>query len=137
MKIEKFMSLAHTMADMSEFKRQKIGCVITYKKSVISTGSNSYKTHPLQKEYNKLRFEGDDTPHCLHAEMAALIPLHNLDIDWNKVSVFTYRKKNNHSKMGLSRPCPSCMAYIKSLGIKDIYYSTDNGYIHEVLDIEE
>ena len=131
------MNLAKSMAEVSEFKRQKLGCVVTCKKSVISTGVNSYKTHPLQKEYNRLRFNEDNTPHCLHAEMAALIPLHNLDIDWGRASIFVYRIKNcSSNKMGLARPCPGCMSYIKSLGIRDIYYSSEEGYIHEVLDIE-
>ena len=93
--------------------------------------------YPLQKEYNKLRYPDDNTPHCLHAEMAALIPLHNLDIDWSKTSVFVWRVcKADRSKGALARPCPACMAYIKSLGIKDIYYSANDGPVHEVLDID-
>ena len=91
MKIEKYMNLAKSLAEVSEFRRQKLGCVVTYKKNVIGTGVNSYKTHPIQKEFNKLRYSEDSTPHCLHAEMTALIPLHNMDIDWNKVNLFVYR----------------------------------------------
>lgn len=32
---------------------------------------------------------------------------------------------------GMSRPCPSCMAAIKDLGIRNIYYTTNDGYIYE------
>ncbi len=137
MKIEKYMNLAKSLAEVSEFRRQKLGCVVTYKKNVIGTGVNSYKTHPIQKEFNKLRYSEDSTPHCLHAEMTALIPLHNMDIDWNRVNLFVYRiKKDSPTKMGLARPCSGCMGFIKSLGIKDIYYSSEDGYVHEVLDID-
>lgn len=129
------MNLAKNMAKLSTFGRQKMGCVVVNKKCVISAGMNSYKTHPLQKEYNKLRYPDDNTPHCLHAEMAALIPLQYTDIDWGKTSLFVYRqRKGDKTKGAMARPCTACMAYIKSLGIKNIYYSASEGVIHEVLD---
>lgn len=31
----------------------------------------------------------------------------------------------------MARPCPACMSAIKELGIKNIYYTTDNGYAYE------
>ena len=136
MNVDRYMKLARCMAKTSTFKRQKMGSVIVYKKTVISSAANSYKTHPLQKEYNILRFDDDSCPHYLHAEMAALIPLQNLNIDWSKVHLFTYRVMRSR-KSGYARPCRSCMKYIKSLGIKNIYYSTDNGYNHEILQNED
>ena len=33
----------------------------------------------------------------------------------------------------MSRPCPSCMAAIKDLGIRNIYYTTDDGFSHEII----
>ena len=35
---------------------------------------------------------------------------------------------------GLSRPCPSCMAAIKDLGIRYVYYTTNYGYAYEKLE---
>lgn len=135
MKVLHYMDLAKNMANLSTFHRQKMGCVVVSRKCVISAGMNSSKTHPLQKEYNKMRYPDDNTPHSLHAEMAALIPLQYANIDWNKVSLFVYRKGKRDRKNGLlARPCPACMTYIKSLGIKNIYYSNVDGIIHEVLD---
>ena len=137
MRHDRVFQFAKNMAEMSDFERQKIGCVVTYKKNIIGMGFNTNKTHPMQKEYNKLRFEGDNTPHCLHAEMHALMPLRNLDIDWPRTSVFIYRlSRNGKSKSAYSRPCPACMAYMKKLGIKHIYYTTSDSYVHEVLDID-
>lgn len=34
---------------------------------------------------------------------------------------------------GLARPCSSCMAAIRDLGIRDIYYTTNDGYAYERL----
>lgn len=33
----------------------------------------------------------------------------------------------------MSRPCPNCMAAIKDLGIKHIYYTTNDGFVYENL----
>ena len=35
--------------------------------------------------------------------------------------------------IGMARPCPACMQYIKDMGIKNIYYTTGDGFVHEVL----
>lgn len=136
MKDSRIFEYAKHVAEMSHFWRQKLGCVIVYKKKIISTGFNSDKTHPLQKEYNKLRYPDDNTPHCIHAEIHALMPLRHTDIDWSRVQLYVYRiKKDSPNQSGYARPCPACMAYIKSLGIKDIYYTTTSSPVHEVLDI--
>ena len=34
----------------------------------------------------------------------------------------------------MARPCPSCMAAIRDLGIRDIYYTTNDGYVYERLE---
>jgi deoxycytidylate deaminase len=33
----------------------------------------------------------------------------------------------------MARPCQSCMAAIKDLGIKEIYYTSDEGFVYEKL----
>ena len=136
MKDSRAFEFARDMAEMSHFWRQRVGCVIVYKKKIISTGINSSKTHPLQKEYNRFRYPDDNTPHYIHAEIHALMQLRNTDIDWSKVKLYVYRiKKNESNGCGCARPCPACMEYIKDLGIKHIYYTTSDSLVHEVLDI--
>ena len=49
---------------------------------------------------------------------------------FSKVKLYIYRIRKDQP-FGLSRPCPSCMAAIKDLGIKDIYYTTNDGYVYE------
>lgn len=127
-----FFNKAKAMAEKSPFYKQRIGCVVTYKGKIISAGFNSYKTHPIQRKYNRIRFEECASPDSLHAEIHALSQIKNLDIDWNKVSVYTYRIMKS-KEFGLAKPCKSCMAYIKSLGIKHICYTTNDGFAHERL----
>jgi len=133
---EKFFMAAKKAAEMSTFRKFHTGCVIVYKNDIISSGFNSNKTHPLQKEYNKARYDVDNTPHYMHAEIHALTSLLNdKDIDWKRVHVYVYRPLKN-SSCGLARPCSSCMKLIRHLGIRNIHYTTDDGYAHEVLNYD-
>ena len=87
------------------------------------------KTNPLQEEYNRLRGYDPDASYAkntLHAEFAAMIKIKDMDIDFNRVHLFVYRIKKDGST-GYARPCPACMGFAKSLGIKHIYYSTEHG----------
>lgn len=130
---------AKDIAKISDSTKAKIGCVLVYKNKVIGTGFNCQKTHPLQKMYNIYRFENDDKPHSLHAEIHALLPLikreNEQSFDWANVKLYTYRNRKIKGKqcLGLSRPCPSCLALIKKLGIKNLYYTTNDGYCYEEL----
>lgn len=120
------------MAEISDYHSQHIGCVVVYKNKVLSAACNCNKTHPIQREYNKYRFDINEnySPDTLHAEIHALIPISNMNIDWSRVTVFIYRKMKSREH-GMARPCASCLAYIKKIGIKTIVYTTDDGYAIE------
>ena len=123
-----FFAKAKLVSKLSDYPRYHIGCVVVYKKQILSVGFNSVKTHPIQKIYNKERFDCDSTPHSLHAEISALIFLKDRkDIDWSNVELYTYRE-NKAGELALSKPCKSCMALIESLGIKKINYTVNGGY---------
>lgn len=132
MKYKYYLNKAKTMAEISDFHNQHIGCVVVYKNKILSAGCNSEKTHPIQRKYNSYRFDihQEYNPDCIHAEIQALIPISRMNIDMSKVKVFVYRKMKSRES-GMARPCASCMAYIKRLGIKTIIYSTDDGYAVE------
>ena len=134
----RLFNMAKNMAEMSTFYKAQIGCVLAYGNKVISSGFNCEKTHPLQNIYNAERFEGGEAK--LHAETHAIIPLLKKEVDWKNVSLYVcrYGKKTNDGKsnieMSMARPCKSCMKMIKDLGIRDIYYTTDDGYSYERID---
>lgn len=121
----------------SDYKEGKvrIGCVVSYKGSILTRACNSDKTHPTQDKYNCYRFKNSGSnylPAKSHAEILALTPLRYLDIDFNKVHVFVYRELKNGS-LGMCRPCQACLAAIRQMGIKHIHYTTYDGYCHEIL----
>ena len=125
-----YFNVAKNVAELSDFKRVHIGCCVVYRHRIISSASNSTKTHPLQRKLNKYRFD-EDIYHPLHAETRALLPLINRkDIDFSDVSLYLYREDKN-GNIAPSNPCPSCEALIKKLGIKNIYFTNNGGFSHE------
>lgn len=123
---------ARSAAELSDF-RVKVGAVAVLGKQVLSTGWNSTKSHPRQARFDTYRNfrETGKVTHALHAEISCLIPiLENENIDWNKVELYVYRIRNDQP-FGLARPCPACMAAIKQCGIKQIAYTTNDGYAVE------
>ena len=136
-RINHYLNLARNACQYSDNHRAKLGSIIVYKNKVISVGWNlENKTNPLQEEYNRLRGYCNDvreTKSSIHAEFAAMLRIKDMNIDFNKVHLFVYRIRKDGSS-GCARPCPACMGFIKKLGIKNIYYSTDNGWCYEKIE---
>lgn len=137
-RINRYFNLAKHACAMSDFagtKKIKIGSVLIYKNKVISIGWNTSKTSVLQAEYN--HFRGFDpysnVRNSWHSEMLCLHRAKNLNIDWSKAILFTYRQKCN-GDTGIAKPCAACTAFIKKCGIKNIFYTTDYGWVHEYID---
>ena len=127
-----YFKAARAMSELSDFPRVHIGCVAVYKHKIISSGCNSIKTNPTQKRLNAYRFDAD-TPATIHAELSCLLQLINRkDIDFSCVSLYIYREYKN-GELALSKPCPSCMALIRELGIRKLFYTGDNSHINEEL----
>jgi deoxycytidylate deaminase len=125
-----YFETARSVSQLSDFPRVKVGAVAVYKHHIISSGCNTRKTDPLQKKYNMYRFS-EETPHCAHAELVCLKPLiDHHDIDFKHVDLYVYRADKQGVPL-LARPCPSCMQLIKDLGIRNIYYTNNNGFSHE------
>lgn len=134
---------ARMEAEKSTFERFKVGAVIAYKHKIIGSGHNSSKTHPMQEKYNELyrtfnNTNGCPIKHSLHAEISAIsaIPfVIGKEVDFSKAKIYVYRicpgKKKGY---GNSRPCPACMNAIRDIGIRDVYYSSDDGLSYLRLD---
>ena len=131
-KEEALFRAAKSVSELSDHKQHKIGAVVVMKHRIISSGFNkNTKTHPLQKKYNQYRFS-EDSVHTCHAELSALLPLINDGTDLSNASVFVYREHKNGA-LACARPCKSCMKLIKDVGIRRIFYTTDNGDVREDL----
>jgi deoxycytidylate deaminase len=125
-----YFKAAKAIAELSDFPRVKIGCCAVYKHKIISSGCNSMKTNPTQKRFNIHRFDAD-TPATIHAEVSCLLPLINRrDIDFSDVSLYIYREFKS-GDLALAKPCASCEALIRSLGIRNLYYTGNQSYISE------
>ena len=125
-----YFKAAKAMSELSNFKQHHIGCVAVSGHKIISSGYNSCKTNPIQKRLNVHRFDVD-TNHTIHAELSCLLPLINRrDVEFSNVSLYIYREHKSGDP-ALSKPCASCEALIRSLGIRNIYYTGNKSYISE------
>lgn len=129
----RYFDKARQVASVSDYYKTHIGCVAVYQGQLIGLGCNSNKTHPIQKSYNKYRTRSEVMLPKLHAEIACLNQIRHMNINFSKVRLYVYRIRKDRP-YGMARPCPSCMAAIKDLGIKDIYYTSDDGYVYEQID---
>ena len=126
----KYFEKARKAATISDDHKTHVGCVAVYQGQVIGIGCNSNKTHPTQKFYNRYRNQSDSLLPKLHAEINCINSIKHLDVNFSKVKLYIYRIRRDQP-FGMSRPCPSCMAAIRDLGIKEIYYTTNDGYSYE------
>lgn len=105
----------------------KIAAGVVYKKHLISTGVNSYKTHPLMKQYGK-----NSDAIYLHAEVDAIKNALRLITQdhLNKCDLYIVRVKRPYDGAknwihGLAKPCLGCCRAIETFGIKNVYYTTE------------
>jgi len=128
---ERYLSVARSVSQTSDFPKHKLGCAIVYKGNIASVAHNSEKTHTMQMKFNRFRNLGGDHIICkVHAELAALSKIRYLDIDWSKAIVYVYREFKNGNP-AIARPCEGCMEAIRQRGIRTIVYSTDQGFAVE------
>lgn len=129
----KYFNKAHQIATISDYKKTHVGCVAVYQGQVIGLGCNCNKTHPIQKKYNRYRKPSDSMLPKLHAEINCLNQIKHMGINFSKVKLYIYRIRKDQP-FGMARPCSSCMAAIRDLGVRNIYYTTNDGYAHEKLE---
>jgi deoxycytidylate deaminase len=128
----KYLSFAYYISSLSDYSKYHVGCILVYKGRIISEGWNMEKTHPIQKRYNRFRFNSDDNPHKLHAETICILRANQYKDKFSKSVLYIFREHCN-GKWALARPCLSCMNFIKDNGIKKLCYTTEDGYAFEYL----
>lgn len=128
----RYFQKARQAAEISDYKRTHVGCIAVYQGNIIGIACNTNKTHPMQKYYNRYRYHPQASYFYpkLHAEINCISSIRHLDINFSKVKLYVYRTRCDQ-EYGIARPCPSCMAAIRDLGIRHIYYTTNNGYAYE------
>lgn len=140
---KKMFLAARAEAEKSTFAHFNLGCVITYKGHIIGRGRNSDRTHPLQKKYNE-KYRGfnpcsaNEFRHSLHAEVSALMSIPytvGRDINWSKANVYVYRIcQGKPSGYGCSKPCRACTQALRECGIRNVFFTDDDGLSYIRLD---
>lgn len=127
--------IAREVSKLADYNgNAKLGCIAVYKGAVLAKGFNSDKTHTAQEIWNCKRYKNCGNrylPSRVHAELSALQKIKYLDIDFSKVHIYVYRELKS-GEIAMARPCASCQAYIKAMGIKHIHYTTECGYAAEI-----
>lgn len=95
------------------------------KGNLIAVGTNSYKkSHPLQSQLAAR--VGLPEKKFLHSELSAL--LRSRDKEVYKLTVERY---NSLGDMVMASPCLICREAIKMFGVKQIEYTSLNGWVKE------
>ena len=138
MKIE-FFKAAKKCSEQSNYNgasNVKIGAVAVFRRAIIAQGYNQNKTHPLQQRYNIYRYNVNGNhyyPSKMHAEMELISKIRYLDINFSEVEIYVYRETKDGRK-ALAKPCLACTKALKDLGIKKVFYTTNDGYCEERFD---
>lgn len=97
--------------------RFRVGCVLAKGGRILSVGRNDMsKSHPQAQAHGSLAH--------LHAEVDACLGLRPYDV--SGADAFVYRVLTDDAP-ALARPCDMCMAVLKKMGIKRVFYTTGEG----------
>ena len=128
----KMFGVAKELSKLSSITRHSIGAVLVSKNwDIIGVGSNVRKSHPKQADF--ARRVGLEHKIYMHAEVQCLVNAKQRNLNGSRI--FVYREFRDGLR-AIARPCPICMKAIKHFGIRDIYYTTNDGYAYEVIDID-
>lgn len=99
-----------------QHKQHRVGAVIVKGGAVLSTG------------YNKMRFTRELQRPTLHAEADAILKVLKEGRQASLVGAVLYVSRyTKGGKVGLAKPCSSCMELIRSVGISCVNYTNDDG----------
>lgn len=120
-----YVSLVNVAVEESKKSTYKIrmGAVIFNKKRIIAIGHNH--TNSMSR---KLRPEFQEWPESIHAEIETIL---KAKTDLRGCDMLVLRV-NNSNCFRMSKPCGFCMAMISRVGIKNVYYSNDEGMIEKI-----
>jgi len=128
MKHDHYMStLAKLATSIEKVAGARVSSCVVLKNNILSFGFNKRKSHPFQAKFGK-----NEECIFLHAEIDAIknaLKCTSVE-DLQRCTLYIYRSKkvNGVETNGLAKPCVGCMRAIVSFNIKNVVYSTDDGY---------
>ena len=130
----RFFDVAKSVAKLSTWSdvpREQVGAVIVLRNEVISTGYNRSKGNMLHGHFAAKA--GRPEAAYAHAETSALSKFRNMSWllkEFHLMKIYVYRETVHG--IAMARPCNICTLALKSVGINQIYDTTDDGYAEEV-----
>jgi dCMP deaminase len=111
---ERFIKLAHEVAEWSKDPSTKVGCVLVKNKRLISTGYNGFPKG-ISDSFDRLMDREQKYEMTVHAEINAITTaaLHGVSTE-GAIAYITFN------------PCSRCAAVLINAGIGSIYVSTAN-----------
>lgn len=105
---------------LSSMSRRRVGCLLFRKNRLVVSASNMEgKTHPFQSRLADMA--GEPYRRSLHAEIRALLRAKEV------CDTLVVVRLDKSGKFRLSKPCSVCQLAIAEYGLKNVYYSTDDG----------
>lgn len=112
----KWFRMAEKTAKNSTFEQHRLGAVVVKSGRILSTG------------YNEIRYTRELGNPTLHAEQAAILKLLKQRRLSDLIGATLYVTRfTRGGRIGISMPCDDCAALIRSVGIKEVHYTTDEG----------
>lgn len=116
----KFLKILKKLASFSDHPQHRMSCVIADKSKIVSLGFNQLKTHP----------KANNTYRMLHAEISATSSLN--PVDTKGYTAYVYRERKD-GQLAMAKPCKFCESMLRSMGIRNIVYSTENSWKEEMI----
>lgn len=114
------LRIAKKEAKKSGFKQHRLGAVIVKGSRILSTG------------FNQRRYTKEFKQPTLHAEADAILKLLKAKRLQDLVGATLYVCRfTAGGRIGCSKPCDSCHALIRSVGISKVVYTLDDGTTKE------
>lgn len=128
---EEIFHTLEKVALTSNHKWAKLAAAIVHRGKIISLGTNKTKSHPFQS-----RFAKNSEAIYPHAENDAIINALKLGLDvydLERTSLYILRIKHpefdpRRYVRALARPCEGCMRSIKAHNLRNVIYTTEEGY---------
>jgi len=121
-KTQRYLLLAKRMAQQSNEDRTCHGAVLVKGGNILNSAHNKWSYSSFGKRFRH-RDRGIST---LHAELAAVL---NLDRSVTQGSDIYVVRVNRKGDFKMSKPCPMCETALKHVGVKRVYYTTNEGIL--------
>jgi tRNA(Arg) A34 adenosine deaminase TadA len=116
---DKIFDFAKKMACLSNYGNFRHGAVVVKHGAIMSAGHNKDRPTTFGSRF-RTKDKGEAT---IHAELSAILNIPRSQTEGSDVYVV---RINREQELRLSKPCEMCQAAMKFVGIKRVFYSTND-----------